>query len=235
MQLTKILSGIAAILLVGSALNAETVTVNKTQTVNDVYADISVAKFNTGLYGTLTGVSVNVVYSTLEGGTTITNNTASEATVTGYDSTFSIKQKATNTLGYTAHSANIMDVHTTPDWNTEIIAAYGSMLFTIDSNQNFLTDYSQNISAAFFNAYQSVDGSGFVFFQAKETNAISATGGNFSVTGTPGAKTQIQITYTYDPGPVPVPEASTVIVQLLIVAGGVWMFVRRRRAAAVRA
>jgi hypothetical protein len=239
LKLAKILSGIAAILLVGSSLNAETVTFTQTQTVGLNYADFYLGKFNTGL-GTLTGVSVNVVYSTLTGSILVTNKIAGNATVSKFWSDVIVRQAGVDgigTLGYDInYSPTLRGVATTPSWVTTVIPGNTSQTFTINGGQNVLTNDNVIIAAGYWAAYSSLGGVGNVNFQALNSQTVSTTGGVYEMDSTlAGASTQLQIVYTYDAGPVPVPEASTVIVQLLIVAGGVWMFVRRRRAAAARA
>jgi len=235
MQLTKIFAGITAILLAGSALNAETVSFTSTQKVVSSFTDFYLGKFDTGL-GTLTGVSVNVVYSTLTGSILFTNNDVTAASVDSFDSYLTVRQAALNDLGYTQVNGTRSNVVTTPNWKTTVLPGNTSQTFTISGGQNLVTNSTETIDSGYWAAYSSIGGGGNVTFQAKDIQSVATTGTSFALdSALAGANTQLTVTYTYDAGPVPVPEASTVIVQLLIVAGGVWMFVRRRRAAAVRA
>ena len=239
MKLAKILSGIAAILLAGGVVNAEIVSLsyNATHVVGSADINFALNKFDARL-GTLTGVSVNVVYSTLQGSVSITNNDLGQVTVNSYDSLFRVKQSVENNLGFTAQLATKSNVKTTPTWVSATLTANQTKSFTINGSQNF-TNFEtnpQDIDSSFFAAYTSSDGSGTVVFQSSNTQSITTSGSSYTVNSAgAGANTKLEVVYTYDNSPVPVPEASTVIVQLLIVAGGVWMFVRRRRAAAVRA
>jgi len=68
-----------------------------------------------------------------------------------------------------------------------------------------------------------------VAFQAVDDTVLLVTGSQSFTQGVALSKgnTTLTVTYTYDT--VPVPEPSTVIVQLLICAGGVGLFVVRRR------
>ena len=236
MKLTKTLAGIAAILLAGSALNAATVSFTQTQTVGSNYVDFYLGKFSTGL-GTLTGVSVNVVYSTLTGSFIFTNQIATNARINAFNSAVTVMDPSLlGDLGYSTVHGTVYDVATSPKWQTTILPGHTSQTYTINATQNALTNNTQTIDPAYWDAYSSIGGIGTVDLQINDLQTITSTGSSYSVDSSlAGASTQLTITYTYTAGPVPVPEASTVIVQMLIVAGGVWMFVRRRRATAVRA
>jgi len=98
-----------------------------------------------------------------------------------------------------------------------------------------MVNRTQVIDQMYWAAYSSINGNEFIDLQATDIQAVTTTGSVFELDSSNAkANTQLMVTYTYDT--VPVPEPSTVIVQLLICAGGVGLFVvRRRRAAAVRA
>jgi hypothetical protein len=229
MKLTKILSGIAAILLVGSSLNAETSNSTQTLAVGSS-ANFTLGKFNTGL-GTLTGVELTI-YS-VEQGYAYVSNTSTTNTATVKNLTDSLYVKSLQ-LDQTEYNGLPKYFATTPPTS----GAGNSLLPS--SSRNYYVSGNQSvanetfvISSEYWSAYS---GSGSVFFDANNSASISVSGATFFGDNTNvTANTTLTLKYTYDAGPVPVPEASTVIVQLLIVAGGVWMFVRRRRAAAVRA
>ena len=148
----------------------------------------------------------------------------------------------TLTVNATVGGGGMSDYESTIYLLTTPSTAGGGFNVPISSTQIFTPDPGQIISD---NASRSIDsgswgnyeGNGTIKFNAGvvTTGTVKNSNNNTFNSALSTANTTLTITYTYDAGPVPVPEASTVIVQLLIVAGGVWMFVRRRRAAAVRA
>ena len=212
-------------------------TTNSTQTISvaagSTYTDFYLGKFNTGL-GTLTGVEVNVVYSTLAGSVLYTNGEGTPESIGLYDSAVTVKGAVAG-LGFSQRNGTVYDVVTSPNWATTELAGNTSQLFTIGNNQNALANDKQSIGSGYWAAYSSIGGVGSVLFQVRDVNNIQSTGAVYTVDSSgSAANTQLMVTYTYDT--VPVPEPSTVIVQLLICAGAVGLFVvRRRRAAAVRA
>ena len=235
MKLAKFLSGIAAVLLVGGTLNAATISYTSTQKAGSTYVNFYLGKFDTGL-GTLTGVTVNVVYSTLAGSILFTNQDATAASIGSFDSTVSVRQAPLSNLGYTQVNGTVYDVVTSPDWNTTVLLGHASETFTIGNGQNALTNRASTIDSNYWNAYSSAEGVGTVNFQVKNIQSVTTTGSSYTLDSTnAGANTQLTVTYTYDAGPVPVPEPSTVIVQILVFSAGVWAFVRHRRQTATTA
>ena len=87
----KTLAGIASLLLLGQGLHAATVSYSNTKAFDSNYSTLTLSQFNTSL-GTLTGVTIEINYSTLQGSFTVTNNYPSDVLVSGYTSAVSIKQ-----------------------------------------------------------------------------------------------------------------------------------------------
>jgi len=113
MKTTKFLAA-AAMALSAISLNAETVSYTATHAVGSASTDFYLGKFNTGL-GTLTGVEVNVVYSTLTGSILFTNKDAGNASVGAFNSTVSVQDPtAEGVLGYTQEYGYVNNVKTTP-------------------------------------------------------------------------------------------------------------------------
>jgi len=230
MKLTKILVGIAAILLAGSALNASTVSYSTTHNATTTGIDFRLNKFDTNL-GTLTGVSVTIYSIQNSGDFTLTSNDLRGFTINSWKDALYVSDSNGGTgFPYDPGSIAVKGVSPMP----KTVAAFGSQVFTITSTPYYANNVIVNITGD-YTGYESVGGGGNATFIATLLPDVASTGGGFNTNYTNmTANTTLTITYTYTDGPVPVPEASTVIVQLLIVAGGVWMFVRRRRAAAVR-
>ena len=234
MKLTKILSGIAAILLVGSALNAATVSYNGTQSVNQGGVYFYLNQFNSGL-GTLTAVSLTIYSVQNPGSFTIYDKAViAETTIVNFADQIQI---VANGGGMSTFSGTKTIVSTDPttSGNGTIVVPGETKLFTLTSTPVLADNHLSPISIA-SGSWLNYTGNSTVRFTAAASPTADISGGsNDQNYANVTANTTLTITYTYSDGPVPVPEASTVIVQLLIVAGGVWMFVRRRRAAAVRA
>ena len=189
------------------------------------YTNFLIAKFDSSL-GTLTGIKVFVSTAGLQGSVGITNNDTTTASIEGYDSTFNIRQAAGTDLGYgSAKSDTLTDVGTTPHWNTVTLApGGGTQVLTIDGGFSFsIADV--DIASSAFGAYQSVGGTGSVTFEARNTQAVSVTGGNFNVNSTAAfANTNVGITYTYNA--IPEPSAFA-----LLGLGALGLVARRRRSA----
>lgn len=227
--ITKTLAGIASLLLLAQGLNADTVSYNATHIAGSADTSFLLNQFNTSLFGTLTGVTVTVDYSTLSGSFTVKNTGTSSATVTGYSSNIDI-WGSTAGIGFSelitslgGHSGTII---TSPDWSGYYLAAGDSQAFTIGSNQSFYTNVVQNIASGNLNAYK---GSGTVLLKANNTQTITTSGSSYELTsGAAGANTSITVTYTYDA----VPEPTTVGLLLGASGLGIVAAVRRRRAKA---
>ena len=202
------------------ASGASYVVNSSTNNVSTTYYDFHVGKFNSSL-GTLTGVQVSVIQSELTGSVNVTNNALLNASVDVFNTTFSARQKSTNTLGYSTTSGTIADVVTTADWNVTTISPAQTITFTANSGQSY-TIASQSISGAFFAAYSAVGGTGTVDFQARSIPTITTSGGSYTVDSSALATTtQFAVTYTY----TAVPETSSAMLGGL----GALALLRRRR------
>ena len=229
MKLGKTLLGIASLLLAASALHANpspTVSFNATHTVSSGYVDFYLGKFDINL-GTLTGVQITIVGSTMTGSILFTNNDVTSAEVASFDSTLTVRQAPSSELGYSIYGNTLYDVVTTPAWQGLTVAGESSQTFYIDANQSVATpNGNQDIASGNWAAYSSVGGTGTVNFQARDVQSIATTGDTYSMSGaSAGADTELMVTYYYT---VPVPEPSSLVV-LLFVGAGVGMFVIRRR------
>ena len=189
------------------------------------YTNFLIAKFDSSL-GTLTGIKVFVSTAGLQGSVGITNNDTTTASIEGYDSTFNIRQAAGTDLGYgSTKSDTLYGILTLPDWSTVTLApGGGTQVLTIDGGFSFsIADV--DIASSAFGAYQSVGGTGSVTFEARNTQAVSVTGGNFTVNSTAAfANTNVGITYTYNA----IPEPSAIA---LLGLGALGLVARRRRSA----
>jgi len=203
----------------GFASAASYTEYSSTIDVHTTYLDFNVAKFNTNL-GTLTGVQVSVVQSSLIGSVNVTNNALTNTTVNVFDTTFTARQKSTNTLGYSQSSSIFYEVATTADWNVTTIAPAQTITFTANNGQAY-TIASQNIAEDFFANYSSVGGTGTVDFQSRSIPTITTTGGSYAVNSDEFATTtQFAVTYTYT-----IPEPSAALLGGL----GMLCLLRRRR------
>lgn len=221
MLTTSLLAGLAAALLATSA-TAATVSFSDTELVGGAYSDFLLGKFDTGL-GTLTGVEIKVDFSTLAGSLTVTSQSASSVTVTGFDATFRMRESSANTLGFALTNTVFYDVATTPDWNSTGVPGNSSQVYTIVGGQSYAIS-PQAIASGFFTAYQSVGGVGSVVMQGRSNPTIAATGGTYAVDPTATvASTKMTVTYTYDA----VPEPATWV--LLALVGTFFVVTRRRK------
>jgi hypothetical protein len=222
----KFLIPLVAGLFLASIAHATTVThYSGAAVAGSSYTNFSIAKFDSSL-GTLTGVTVFVSTADLQGSLGITNNDASSAAIDGYDSTFNIRQSVGTDLGYgSTKSDTITDIVTTPAWSGVTLASGGQQTLTIGGGQSF-SIASVDVASAVFGAYQSADGTGSVTFQARTTQSLSVTGGNFTANSTGvSANTNVGVTYTYTEA-IPEPSAFA-----LLGLGALGLVARRRRIA----
>ncbi len=229
----RVLSALVVSAVIASSALAASVSYTNTVAAGSSYTDIALNKFDSNL-GTLTGVVVTVNFATLQGSFTVSNLDPTQVYVDSYDSKFSVRQKASNTLGYTAqNNITLSSVGTSPDWATTPIAASGSQTFSISAGQNIPAIASQSIGAGFFSAYTAAGGAGTVIFEARDTQSITTTGATYTVDSSlASALTRLSVTYTYDAGPSPVPEPSTVMAGGLLVLIGAGTYLQRRRKSA---
>ena len=188
------------------------------------YTNFDVAKFDSSL-GTLTGVQVSVVQSTLAGSVDVTNSAVTATNVGTFDSTYYVKG-VTSGLGYSTTASTIFDVETTPAWGSVTIAPSNTVTLTVADGQAFSVS-PQNIAAAYFSTYSSVGGAGVVTFAAKNTQTISTTGSSYSVNSSLAkTATKFAVSYTYSTA-APVPEPRGVMgISVMALA---WLVLRRRQ------
>lgn len=194
---------------------------------NNTPFNLNLSKFNTGL-GTLTGVTVTVSFLDLSGSFDITTPTATSVTFLSASGQTTLVQGTNNTLGFTGYT-NTTSVTTSPGINT-FIPGNSTTNFAV-TPVNVLTGLSQSINNTFWSAYQTA-GSGNIVFSLTKNPTITVSGGSYNVDSTAFvANSQMVVTYDYDPS-VAVPEPSTAIAGALVVAVGLVVSARRRRARA---
>ena len=194
---------------------------------NNTPFNLNLSKFNTGL-GTLTGVTVTVSFLDLSGSFDISTPTATSVTFLSASGQTTLVEGTNNTLGFTGYT-NSTTVTTTPGTNT-FIPGNSTTNFSV-APVNVLTNLSQSINNTFWSAYQTA-GSGNIVFSLTKNPTITAAGGTYGVDSTAFvANSQMVVTYDYDPS-VAVPEPSTAIAGALVVAVGLVVSARRRRARA---
>ncbi len=222
---------VVSVLLTSGAL-AAVVSYTNSGTVagNNSFADLSLNKFDTGL-GTLTGITVTVNFTTLDGSFSVTADTATPVDVNAAEARVTIRQALTNSLGFTQLGATSF----TPIYTPSIpltIPGNSSQTFTLTST-NVFVNQSQSIATNYWSAYESVGGVGQVTFQFKQNPLIDAGGGTYAVNSLNyTASPNMSVTYTYDAGPSPVPEPSTVMAGGLLVLIGAGTYLRRKRKSA---
>ena len=172
---------------------------SNTSIAGNSFGNFVVQNFDSSL-GTLTGVEVQLVTSSLQGSVGVTNGDASTVLVNQFDSYLTV-QGATGGLGYTTAHDTIYSVVTSPDWNTTNIPAYALQTFNISSAQNFSIS-SQSIASGYWGVYESAGATGTETFQVKNVQSITTTGAVYTVdSSSAGANTQLEVTYTYIPEP----------------------------------
>jgi hypothetical protein len=177
----------------------------------------TLAQFDATL-GTLTGVTVTVVQSSLSGSFEVTNTGATTFSVDKVTSDFRVRQ-LTGGLGYTSTFIDIDPLDTTPASNpSATINPSEAVVFDITASQGY-TVADQSVGASFFAPYI---GTGDVSFEVRNRLIVSVSGASFNVDSTNTiTTTQMAITYTYDA--IPEPSAA------LLGALGVLGLLRRRR------
>lgn len=219
---------LAAATLVASSHAATLSYTNQIQASgNNTPYDLNLSKFNTGL-GTLTGVTVTVSFLDLTGSFDITTPTATSVTFLSADGQTTLVQGTNNTLGFTGYT-NTTSVTTTPGTGT-VIPGNSTTNFAV-TPVNVLNNLSQSINNTFWSAYQTA-GSGNIVFSLKKNPIIAVSGGSYNVDSTAFiADARMVVTYDYDPS-VGVPEPSTAVAGAIVVAVGLVVSARRRRARA---
>jgi|GEM_PF-3222175 len=224
----------AAMASVASAASVSYTNSQIANSNNTSYA-LNLNQFNTGL-GTLTGVSVTIVFLKDGGSFTVTANAPGTVEI---DTTKSLMQlnDPTGLLGFTGYSNSAYVFTTTPNANGAIVAdpqGVGQLsspqTFTVATN-TIVNNSNSTITSGFWSAYQ---GAGNVAFALKQNPQISAfftgNGGSFDTTAFL-AQAQMSVTYTYDAAPPEVPEPSTVVAGAMLLGLGVAGAIRRRKQA----
>lgn len=219
MKKTQILAAILLGLVGLTSAHAAGNTITNSVTVDSgiTYVNLDFPKFDLRL-GTLTGVTVTVDFSTLQGSFALTNQDALANTVSGVTGSLYLKSVDASTVtGFASSKIDLGSaavdptvITTTPDWQTAALPTSDTVTFTIGSGQDFVTDFVTNIPVGKIANYASADGTGVVSFQAKETNnvAIQGAGEIYTVTVNTSnmtAKTKMTVAYTYAPTVVPEP------------------------------
>jgi len=222
------LNSLLAVALVASSHAATLSYTNQvTASGNNTPFNLNLSKFNTGL-GTLTGVTVTVSFLDLSGSFDISTPTATSVDFLSAAGDTILIQGTNNTLGFTGYT-NSTTVTTTPGTNTTIPAS-STTNFAV-TPVNVLNNLSQSIGNTFWSAYQTA-GSGNIVFSLKKNPIITVSGGSYNVDSTAFiADARMVVTYDYDPS-VGVPEPSTAVAGALVVAVGLVVSARRRRARA---
>jgi len=220
------LASLAALLLASSSQAATLSYTNQTTAAgNNTPVDVNLSKFNTGL-GTLTGVTVTVDFLALEGDFDITTTTATSVTFLSAQGQTTLVQGTNNALGFTGYT-NTTSVTTTPGTNT-VIPGNSSSNFLVDPTL-VLSNQVQSINNTFWSAYQTA-GSGNITFSLNKNPIITVSGGTYSVNSVDFvADVQMIVTYDYDPSTA-VPEPATAVAGALVIAVGLVVSARRRRA-----
>lgn len=212
--------------LLASAAVASAAIVQKTGSVttNSTWADIALGKFDTRL-GTLDSISIEVLSSNFGGYFTASAPTIDDAvTVNSASATAFLRQKSTNSLGFTQVSSGSVSLSTSPGLPSSEISD-ASVQFTVNSTSALaLTSYSVNSS--FWDAFKDATGSGSVFFQSRVTPSVNAdtVGSGSVINSTITVANQLRVTYTYTA--VPEPSTYGIVLGGLAIAGAV---VARRR------
>ena len=196
---------------------------------NNTFVDIALNKFDTGL-GTLTDVVVTVNFTTLGGDFSVSTpaDSSTPAEVESAAGRVTIRQAATNSLGFTQLGQTSFGVVTTPGLTFTVPAPSGSQLFAITSTNVFVGN-SQNIASGFWSAYQSAGGVGSVVFQVRNNPDITVAGGVFNLNALAfTADANMTVTYTYNPSTA-VPEPGTWAAGALLLGGAAYTMWRRRQ------
>jgi hypothetical protein len=174
-----------------------------------------VAKFNIP-EAVLTGVTVKVVQSTMNGSITVTNLGTIVAQVNEFSAEFETRQ-ITSGIGYTQTTVNLAEVVTTPDWASVNLQPNVAQNYTIESGQTFAMA-DQNIASGFWSAYT---GAGNVTFSARNRRDVTITSDGIDLR-TANAKTTTQFAVVYS---FSIPEPSTALLGGL---ASILLFRRRR-------
>jgi hypothetical protein len=222
----------AVVVSTAQAQSTLSFTNNAAAAGNNTFANIALNKFDTGL-GTLTDVVVTVNFTTIGGSFLVTTpgDSFTDAEVNSADARITIRQSATNSLGFTQIGQSTFGVGTTPGLPNIVSAPSGSQTFSVTSTNVFI-GLSQNINSGFWSAYQSAGGVGSVVFQVRNNPDINISGGVFTLNAAAfTADANMTVTYTYNPS-APIPEPGTWAAGALLVGGAAYTMWRRRQTAA---
>ena len=218
----RLLAPLFAITVLASSVNAA-VTYYDTRTYYSNTIDVGssfvnifdVAKFNIP-EAVLTGVTVKVVQSTMNGSITVTNLGTIAAQVNEFSAEF-VTRQITSGLGYTQTTVDLAEVATTPDWASVSLQPNVAQDYTIASGQTFAVA-DQNIASGFWSAYT---GTGNVTFSARNRRDVTITSDGIDArTANAKTTTQFAIVYSFS-----IPEPSTALLGGL---ASILLFRRRR-------
>lgn len=220
---TLLIVAFAAVVSASAHALPNSVSFTNSATANglNTYFDLALNKFDAQL-GTLTGVEITVQSVVLGGSFRVgAPDPALEQEYEDAAARITIRQAATNALGFTQLGETSFDVTTTP---APIVVIPGGTTNTFSVGSLVaITNIFESIDSSFWSAYTDPVGSGDVVFQVKNRPDITIAGGNFFLDATDfTAQTTMSVTYHF------VPEPSTWALLSLSAAGAGIFFARRR-------
>jgi len=228
----------AATLVASSHAATVSYTNGATAMSNNVAYSLLLNKFNTGL-GTLTGVTVTTVFLKDGGSFTVTANPGGSIVIDSATNALRAVMQLNDpsgTLGFTGYSNSAYIFNTTPDARGATVSDpvtspwSNPQTFTVITNV-IQTNAATVVASNFWAAYQ---GAGNVAFTLRQNpSVVNTVDGNSGTINTSlfFADAQMVVTYDYDPS-VGVPEPATAVAGALVVAVGLVVSARRRRARA---
>ena len=241
----KTLPYLVAVVLVsaGFARASSSISFTNTSTPSstlntNLYTSLSLGKFDSSL-GSLTDVIVTINFVEVGGSFTVThptNNSTGIVTLTNAAAWLTVRQSPTNSLGFNqvGRTTNFVGSSITNVSLPYSILSGTTQLFSLAST-NYFVGASQNITPAFWNAYQSLGGLGSVIFEVQNRPAAYFTGASGAPRPVDAANfvatANMTVTYNYSPTTT-VPEPSSWAVGALLLCGAAYSVRRRRQLAA---